>query len=424
MKTIRLGFLGCGNIGSGVARLLAEQAEALERREGFRFDIRKALVRDLSKPRKAGLPHGVFTTRPEEITDNPEIDVVLEFLGGTEPAAGLIIRSLENGKPVVTANKMALAARWEEIFAAAGRGKAGLFFEAAVGGAIPVIRAVTDSLQANRIAGVTGIINGTTNYILSRMSAEGMPYEEALAEAQRLGLAEPDPTADVEGFDSVYKLSILTSLAFRKHIPPEAIFREGISGVTPMDISCGREMGLALKLLAVGREGENGVEARVHPAFVPASHPLAGVNGSFNAVFIRGHACGEMMFYGRGAGDIPTASAIVSDLIHASRGETWLPPTEGGRTIPLDDWQSEYFIRLRAKDQPGVLSMASGKLAEEGVSIASMVQKGERDSLGYVQLVILTHRARERAVRAALAALDPDMVKGIVLIRVEGAEIL
>ncbi len=424
MKTIRLGFLGCGNIGSGVARLLAEQAEALERREGCRFEIRKALVRDLSKPRKADLPRGVFTTRPEEITDNPDIDVVLEFLGGTEPASGLIIRSLTNGKPVVTANKMALAARWEEVFAAAGKGKAGLFFEAAVGGAIPVIRAVTDSLQANRIAGVTGIINGTTNFILSRMTAEGMPYEEALAEAQRLGLAEPDPTADVEGFDSAYKLSILTSLAFRKHIPPEAIYREGISAVTPMDIACGREMGLVLKLLAVGREGENGVEARVHPAFVPASHPLAGVNGSFNAVFVRGHACGELMFYGRGAGDMPTASAIVSDLIHASRGEPWLAPAEGGRTIPLDDWQSEYFIRLRAKDQPGVLSMASGKLAEEGVSIASMVQKGVRDSSGYVQLVILTHRARERAVRAALAALDPDMVKGIVMIRVEGAEIL
>ena len=424
MKTIRLGFLGCGNIGSGVARLLAEQAETLERREGYRFEIRKALVRDPAKPRRADLPRGIFTTRPDEVTDDPEIDVVLEFLGGTEPAAGLIIKALSNGKAVVTANKMALAARWEEIFRAARAGKTGLFFEAAVGGAIPVIRALTDSLQANRITGVTGIINGTTNYILSRMSAEGMSYADALAEAQRLGLAEPDPSADVEGFDSAYKLSILTSLAFRKHIPPEAVYREGISGVTPIDIACGREMGLVLKLLAVGREGESGVEARVHPAFVPASHPLAGVNGSFNAVFVRGHACGEMMFYGRGAGDSPTASAIVSDLLHAAQGEVHLPAGEGGRTIPLDDWQSEYFIRLRAKDQPGVLSMASGKLAEEGVSIASMVQKGARDASGFVQLVILTHRARERAVRAALAALDPDMVKGVVVIRVEGTEIL
>lgn len=422
MKTIRLGLLGCGNIGSGVVRLLSQQAQELEQREGFRFSICKVLVRDLAKPRRVDLPKEVFTTRANEVTDNPNIDVVLEFLGGTEPAASLMIRALSNGKPVVTANKMALAAKWEEIFSAARQGKVGLFFEAAVGGAIPVIRALTDSLQANRIMGVMGIINGTTNYILSRMSAEGMAYEGVLAEAQRLGLAEPDPTADVEGIDSAFKLSILTSLAFRKHIPPESIYREGISGITPIDIACGREMGLTLKLLAVGREGENGVEARVHPAFVPNDHPLSGVNGAFNAVFVEGHACGEMMFYGCGAGDAPTASAIVSDLIHASRGEALLPALKDGRTTPLDDWQSEYFIRLRAKDQPGVLSMASGKLAEQGVSIASMVQKGGRDSSGFVQLVILTHRARERSIRTALGALDQDMVKGVVVIRVEGTK--
>ncbi len=422
MKTIRLGLLGCGNIGGGVLRLLEQQKDALLCREGFDFEIRKVLVRDLSKPRRVNLPPAAYTVHPEEVTDDPQIDVVLEFLGGTEPAAGLLIRALENGKAVVTANKMALAARWEEIFAAAEKGGAGLFFEAAVGGAIPVIRAITDSLQANRITGIMGIINGTTNYILSRMSAEGMAYEEALAEAKRLGLAEPDPTADVEGYDSACKLSILTSLTFRKHIMPEDVYREGISGVTPIDIACGREMGLVLKLLAVGREGEDGIQARVHPAFVPASHPLAGVNGAFNAVFIDGHVCGEMMLYGRGAGDAPTASAIVSDLIHAARGEARLPVTEGGRTTPLDDWESGYFIRLRAKDQPGVLSMASGKLAEQGVSIASMMQKGMRDPSGFVQLVILTHRARERAVRAALEELDANMVKGIVVIRVEGME--
>lgn len=421
MKTIRLGLLGCGNIGSGVVRLLAQQSEALLRREGLCFEIRRVLVRDLAKPRATELPREVFTTQPERVTDGADIDVVLEFLGGEEPAASLLIRALENGKPVVTANKMALARRWEEIFAAARQGGTGIFFEAAVGGAIPVIRAITDSLQANRITGIMGIINGTTNYILSRMSAEGLSYQAALGEAQRLGLAEPDPTADVEGYDSASKLSILTSLAFRRHIPPEAVYREGISGLTPMDIACGREMGLTLKLLAVGREGEDGVEARVHPAFVPAAHPLAGVNGAFNAIFLDGHACGEMMLYGRGAGDAPTASAVVSDLVHAARGETRPLQFEGGRAAPLDDWQSGYFIRLRAKDQPGVLSMASGRLAEEGVSIASMMQKGGRDKEGFVQLVILTHRARERAVRRALSRLDPEMVKGIVVIRVEGA---
>ena len=423
MRTVGISLLGCGNIGCGVLRLLREQEETIAAREGVRISIRKVLVRDLKKPRRAEIPREALTVSAEEILQDPGTEIILEFMGGCEPAASYMAAALRAGKTVVTANKMALAGRWQALAAAAREGGAGLFFEAAVGGAIPIVRALTDSLQANRIRSVVGIINGTTNYILTRMAEEGMPYAEALAEAQRLGLAEPDPASDVEGYDCACKLSILAALAFRRFVPPEAVYREGITRITPIDLRCGREMGLALKLLAVGRETDAGLEMRVHPAFVPEKHPLASVSGAFNAVFVEGHACGEMMFYGRGAGDMPTAGAVVSDLIHACRGSRpALPACEDAR--PLDDWPCAYFIRMRAEDQPGVLSMVSGRFAEEGVSIASMVQKGARDGEGCVQLVLLTHGASEGAVRRAIAKLDAALVHQTVFIRVEGQEVL
>ena len=421
MERIAIGFLGCGNIGSGVYRLLEERGGEIERNEGVSFYIKRALVRSLDKKRACEVPQERLTVHPEDILDDPEITIVMEFMGGVEPAASLVIRALSAGKTVVTANKMALATRWNDITDAAAAHGAGLYYEASVCGAIPIIRAMNDSLQANRIGSVMGIINGTTNYILSRMSREAAPYDAVLSDAQRLGLAEPDPTADVEGYDAAYKLSILASLAFHRHVPVEAVYREGITRVTPLDVQCGREFGLTLKLLAIAKQDNGRIQARVHPTFVPDGHPLASVQDAFNAVYVDGHACGEMMFYGRGAGDMPTASALVSDLIRAAKNKQHALPAVFGEAQDLaDDWSCVFFIRMLAADEPGVLSMVSGKLAERGVSIASMMQKGRDPQSGYAQLVFLTHRASERAVRSALSGMDERTVSHVSVIRVEG----
>lgn len=418
-KTV-IGFLGCGNIGCGVYRLIREHGDTMEQNEGIAFDVRRVLVRTLGKKRSADIPQEIMTDNANDVLGDPEISIVMEFMGGVEPAASYMIAALESGKTVVTANKMALASRWNDILAAAKASGAGLYYEASVCGAIPIIRALNDSLQANRVSSVMGIINGTTNYILSRMSSEGAAYEEVLADAQRLGLAEPDPTADVEGYDAAYKLSILSSLAFHKHIPVESIYREGITHVTPLDVQCGKEFGLTLKLLAVAKEEDGKVQARVHPTFIPNGHPLSGVSDAFNAVYVQGHACGEMMFYGRGAGDMPTASALVSDLVKAAKAQVHsMPAVHEGACDMAEDWSCVHFIRMRAVDQPGVLALVSSKFAQQGVSIASMVQKDHNEG-GYAQLVFLTHLASEKAVRAAISNMDSETVSHVSVIRVEG----
>ncbi|MDY5350389.1 MAG: homoserine dehydrogenase [Candidatus Ventricola sp.] len=420
MSTMTIGFLGCGNIGCGVYRLLKEQGEQIARNEGETFEIRRILVRSKGKKRGAEIPEALMTENPDDVLLDPQISIVMEFMGGEEPAASYMLRALEAGKTVVTANKMALATHWQELIHAARTHAAGLYYEASVCGAIPIIRAINDSLQANRIASVTGIINGTTNYILSRMTREGASYADVLADAQRLGLAEPDPTADVEGYDAVYKLSILSTLAFHRHVPVGSVYREGISGITPLDVQCGKAFGLTLKLLAIAKEVDGCVQARVHPAFVPDDHPLASVSDAFNAVYVSGHACGEMMFYGRGAGDMPTASALVSDLIKAAKTKNHqLPAVDELPAKMADDWACVHFVRMLARDEPGVLSVVSGTFARHGVSIASMVQKGETDSDGHVQLVFLTHRASERCVRQALGEMDRTLVSQVNVIRVE-----
>ena len=419
-KTV-IGFLGCGNIGCGVYKLIETYGAEIEKNEGTAFNIKKILVRSLAKKRAWEIPDHLLTDNPEAVLADPDISIVMEFMGGEEPAASYMIRALKAGKTVVTANKMALASRWNDILAAAREGNAGLYYEASVCGAIPIIRALNDSLQANRITSVMGIINGTTNYILTRMSREGAAYADVLADAQRLGLAEPDPTADVEGYDAAYKLSILSSMAFHRHVPVDCVYREGITGITPLDVQCGKEFGLTLKLLGVAKEENGRVQARVHPTFVPDSHPLAGVSDAFNAVYVNGHACGEMMFYGRGAGDMPTASALVSDLVKAARAEKhMLPAVSAEPCVMADDWSCVHFVRMLAKDEPGVLSFISGRFAGHGVSISSMVQKGERDENGFVQLIFLTHQASERAVRSALAEVEGERVSLCSMIRVEG----
>lgn len=423
-KEIILGFLGCGNIGGGVYRLLESFSQDIEHRTGLRFTIKKMLVRSLTKDRGLSIPAGVLTTDPNEVLDDPEIEIVVEYLGGEMPATTLMLHALSNGKTVVTANKIAFALHWPELQHAAKQSGAGLYYEAAVCGAIPIIHAINESLQANRIDRLMGIVNGTTNYILSRMSKNCEDYSAVLRDAQSLGLAEPDPSADVEGLDAAYKLSILASLAFHGRVPFENVYTEGITHISADDIACGQEMGYTLKLLAIAKREGMRVEARVHPTFIPNEHPLANVSGSFNAVFLHGHACQDMMFLGRGAGDMPTASAVVSDIVRAATTERHTYPTFVNEAHPKvalecsDDWQSAFYIRLLAKDEPGVLSKIAGTFAMQGVSIAVMQQKGEQVN-GRVPLVFITHKASERALQTALAQIDSDVAALKNMIRVE-----
>ncbi|MBQ6805693.1 MAG: homoserine dehydrogenase [Clostridia bacterium] len=424
MRTITVGFLGCGNIGCGVWKLLHEFEGDLQHRSNVAFQIKRILVRDIHKKRDEIVPVEYLTTNPAEVTDDPEIEMVVEFMGGEEPATQYMLRALEMGKTVVTANKMALALNWHILQAAAEKNHAGLYYEAAVCGAIPVIRTTIDSLQANRIETMMGIINGTTNYILTRMSQEGSAYQDVLSDAQRLGLAEPDPTSDVEGFDAAYKLSILSSLAFHARVPFDVIYRQGISQIEAADIAYGKELGYTLKLLAIAKRDGSVIDARVHPTFIPNSHPLASVNGSFNAVFLHGHACQDMMLFGCGAGSAPTASAVVSDMLYAAGREKPFHPTfKNTNTLApeltvTDDWHCSFYVRLSASDRPGVLAHITACLGNEGISIRNLMQRDAVD--GHAQIVLITHDAGECAVRKALAAIDGKEATVESMIRVEG----
>ncbi len=407
-KVVKVGLLGLGNIGTGVFNALMLNGEGIAHREGVRFEIVRALVRDESKTRPAGVRSEILTTRFEDILEDESIGLVAEFLGGVEPAATYLTALLRAGKTVVTANKEAVAHRWPQLEAAARESGAGLYYEASVCGGIPIIKLINESLQANEISEVKGIINGTTNYILSKMSAEGMSYEEALAEASAKGIAEPDPTNDVEGYDAVCKLSILSSLAFHAHVPVDRVFRRGITDITAQEIAIGRELGYEIKLLAVGKKRGQTIEARVHPTFIPSSHPLAAVRGSFNAVYVHGNAVGSLMLYGRGAGDFPTASAIISDMVTASKTTQHRYNTfhNDDTTDDVDvssDWETRFFLHMEVLDQPGVLAEVAGELARHGVSISSCVQRGW--DMPVVPLYIVTHRTHERSMDAALKAL-------------------
>ena len=422
---IKIGFLGCGNVGSGVWKLLEGFKQEIAHRSALDFQVKRVLVRDIEKARSIDFPEGVLTSRPEDVLEDPEISIVLEFLGGEKPAYLWMIKALENGKTVVTANKVAFALHWHELQKAAEKSGAGLYYEAAVCGAIPVIHMLEESLQANHISKIYGIVNGTTNYILTRMSKNNEAYETVLQDAQRLGLAEPDPAADVEGLDAAYKLSILASLAFHGRVPFENVYVEGITHVSAEDVRCGQELGYTLKLLAIAKRDGLLVETRVHPTFISSEHPLANVSGSFNAVFLEGHACDAMMFLGRGAGDMPTASAIVSDLMRAASASQNRYPTFENTEAPTislgnnKDWHCAFYIRMFAKDQPGVLSQVAKAFADQGVSIAAMQQKGRQEN-GRVPMVIITHVAGEKAMQAALQGIPSDMAAVESVIRVEG----
>jgi homoserine dehydrogenase len=423
---VRIGLLGCGNVGGALVALLAQQCDAIEARTGLRLEVAKVAVRNLSKVRSVALPDGCLTHDANEVVNDPSIDIIVEVIGGIEPARSLVIDALKAGKPVVTGNKELLANVGADLFAAADAAGVDLLFEAAVAGGIPLIRPLRESLIGERITRVLGIVNGTTNYILTKMSEEGASYADALAEAQSLGYAERDPTADVEGYDAGAKAAIIASIAFGVSVVAGDVYHEGIAGLTVDDIGFAHRLGYEVKLLAVAEQGDDGrVAVRVHPAMLPKGHPLASVRDSFNAVFVEGEAVGQLMFYGRGAGGTPTASAVLGDLIDAAGNLRKGSHASIGRLpraaiCPIDEVRSEYYLNLEVADRPGVLHSVAGVFAEHGVSIRSMEQEGLGDE---ARLVFITHEALESAIQATLRDLgELDAVDRITsMLRVLGS---
>jgi homoserine dehydrogenase len=424
---VPVGFLGCGTVGSAALRLLDEHAEDIAARSGCRFDVRRVAVRDPSRRRDVPLPADLFTSEPDEVVADPDIAVVVEVMGGVDPARRLVLSALSAGKRVVTANKELLASYGPELFEAAAKGGAGLHFEATVAGGVPLIRPLIESLSGERISRLLGIVNGTTNYVLTRMTEDGVEYADALAEAQRLGYAEADPTDDVEGFDAAAKCAILASLAFDTRVVVGDVYREGIGGVSREDIEFARRLGYVIKLLAVAELEDGDVAARVHPAMVPVDHPLAAVRDAFNAVFLDGPRIGELMFYGQGAGGDPTAVAVVGDLVTAGRlvAERRLGLTftwhVRHRIRPMERMESQYYLLLDVVDRPGVLAQVAGAFGDHRLSIKSVWQEGTGDD---ALLVLITHRANEGALQdtvRALRDLEPVLEVRSVL-RVEGEE--
>ncbi|MEX2148263.1 MAG: homoserine dehydrogenase [Candidatus Rokuibacteriota bacterium] len=432
MKTIRLGLLGLGTVGAGVVKILESQRAMLEERAGCRLALAAVADTDLTRPREgldiASLP---MTNDAGRVLGDPAVDIVIELVGGLEPARTFILRALAAGKHVVTANKALLAHHGAELYEEARRRSVTLGFEAAVAGGIPLIRSVKEGLVANRVLSLAGIVNGTCNYILSKMTDEGLDFSTVLKEAQAHGYAEADPALDIEGMDSAHKLQILVSIAFRTFVDLKDIHTEGITRVSAQDIDFARALGYRIKLLAIAKAAEGGVEVRVHPTMIPATSPLAAVSGVFNAVFLTGDNVGDLMFYGRGAGQMPTASAVWSDALEiARRIAHGIPalalelPSVAPSALPLrpmDTIRCCYYLRVMALDRPGVLSRVAGILGDNDISIANVIQKG-RGTSEAVPVVMLTHEARERDMRAALAAIDrmPDVATATTMIRVEG----
>ena len=430
---VRVGLLGCGHVGSALVRLAEANAASIEARAGVKVEVAKVAVRNLAKERDVDLDPGRFTHDADDVVADPSIDLVVEVIGGIEPARTLILSALAAGKPVVTANKELLANFGRELFETAEANGVDLLFEASVCGGIPLLRPLRESLAGDRIRRITGIVNGTTNFVLTRMTESGASFHEALAEAQTLGYAERDPTADVEGFDAAAKAAILASIAFGTKVVAGDVYHEGISGVSPSDIESARELGYVVKLLAIAEEVDEEIAVRVHPAMVPVNHPLAAVKDSFNAVFIEADAAGSLMFYGRGAGGMPTASAVLGDLIDAarnlaagSRGATMGAPVKK-RVRPIDEVASQFYVMAEVADRPGVLAAIASAFGEHGVSIKSMQQQGiseEERKNGDARLIFVTHKAKERDFEATMASvrqLEPVHRVGSIL-RVVGED--
>jgi len=422
-STVRVGVLGYGNVGAAVVALIAENGDTIAARTGLRLVVTRVAVRDLTKIRTG---FDSFTDDARSVVVDPEVDLVVEVMGGLDPARELVLAALEAGKPVVTANKELMAACGAELFDAAAKAGVDLLFEAAVAGAIPLIRPLRESLAGDRIERVLGIVNGTTNFILTRMTEAGQSFAEALAEAQDLGYAERDPTADVEGHDAAAKASIIASLAFGVRVVAADVYREGISGVSADDIRMAGRLGYVVKLLAVIDAEGGEVAVRVHPTMVPVSHPLASVRESFNAVFVEGAAAGELMFYGRGAGGRPTASAALGDVIDAAANlrqgtSAGVPGLASARIRPMAEVRSQYYLSLDVADLPGVLEQVAAAFARHLVSIVQVLQVGMGAE---ARLVVVTHTALERDMQDTVAELrELESVDRVgTLLRVIGAE--
>lgn len=426
MKKIGVALLGLGTVGGGTYRILRKNHELFRKNEGLDINVLHVIERNMKRVEELGVDPSIVSENIEDVVNNPDISIVCEFFGGIEPAKTFLIRSLEAGKSIVTANKELFSKHWPELEAAAKRGKAGLYFEASCVGGVPVIRTICEGMQANTVLSIKGIVNGTTNYILSAMSKEGTSYADALKKAQELGYAEANPSADVDGFDATYKLSILSTLAYHKKVPVERIYREGISGVSTKDIAIGGSLGYTLKLLAISKNRNGKIEARVHPAFIKNEHPLASVSGSFNAVHMVGDSVGDIMMYGRGAGDLPTGSAIVSDIVYCAKQtkHAYLPFKNDGSSRDCDfitDFESKYYIRLTAVDKCGTLGKISTVFGKNRVGITTVLQKDTVGENGTTDIIFVTHDTFESAVRKALKEISSlEGVKSVdAVIRVE-----
>jgi homoserine dehydrogenase len=432
MKRINVGLLGCGTVGSGVAKLLIESSQVIGARLGATLNLKWVADIDIKSDRGIQFNEGVLTTDANAVVNDPDIDIIIEMIGGEGIAKELILKAIENGKQIITANKALLAAQGNALFKAAAEKGVDLAFEAAVGGCMPIIKAMRESLVANRIQSMTGILNGTCNYILTKITEERSAFGDALAEAQTRGYAEADPTLDVEGIDTAHKIAILTALAYGVEINLPKVYIEGITKITPLDVEFAEHFGYRIKLLAIGKNHGDKIEARVHPTMIPFDNLLSNVGGTLNAVMISGDAVGEIMLYGRGAGMMPTASAVISDVVDIARNlmaETTcrIPALSFQRNhienieiVSMDEIVTHYYFRFAALDRPGVLSKISGVLGNHDISIQSVQQKGRKTD-GSVPVVMVSHLAKEVDVQKALAEINNlDVVSDKpVLIRIE-----
>ncbi|MDI6756284.1 MAG: homoserine dehydrogenase [Thermodesulfobacteriota bacterium] len=432
MDRINVGLIGFGTVGTGLVRILQEKAKLLEERLGFSIVLKRIADLDVTKDRGIKVNPAILSTKASDVIEDPEIAIVVELIGGLEPARAFILKAIGKGKHIVTANKALLAVHGPEIFKAADENGVDIGFEGSVGGGIPIIRSLKEGLVANKIKVIFGILNGTSNYILSEMTHQGLKFQEVLKKAQEMGYAEADPTLDIEGIDTAHKLSILLSLAYGVQVRMEDIYTEGISAVAPMDVEYAKELGYHIKLLAIAKSDGGPIEARVHPTLLPADHLLSTVSGPFNAIFVKGDAVGSTLFYGAGAGMMPTASAVVSDLVDLCRnirlGVSRRVPLlsyqpahlREGEIKNIHDITSTYYLRFTVVDRPGVLSRISGILGDLDISIASVIQKGRRIEKA-VTIYMVTHEAREKNMQKALQVIDrlPAIVDKTVLLRIE-----
>ncbi|GBE05046.1 homoserine dehydrogenase [bacterium BMS3Abin10] len=430
---VSIGIIGLGTIGTGVARILLKKRGELEARLGFPIVIKRVADRDIRRKRAVRLPLNVFTTSADKVLDDPDIDIVVELAGGIHPAKEIVLRAIKNRKHVVTANKLLLATAGTEIFRAALKNRVEVWFEAAVAGGIPIIKIIREALAGNTVQAIYGIINGTSNYILTKMTDEGVDFAEALKQAQALGYAEADPALDVQGGDSAHKLAILASLAFGVPFSLKKIYTEGITRITPMDIAFASEFGYRIKLLAIAKRTNREIELRVHPTMLPGEYLISGVNGVFNAVYVEGDAVGPTLYYGKGAGDMPTGSAVVSDIVDIARNiragavnriqGLGAPQGSGLKIKKMDNVRSCYYLRFSVMDKPGVLSRISGILGSHDISIKSVIQKTRKKEKA-VPLVMMTHEAREKDMVDALKEINRlSVVSGRAMyIRVESAQ--